>query len=347
MWKDPWRFSNRIFEDMDREFAEAEDMLNRMFRTDLEMESFDLRSFPYYYGCQVTIGPDGRPKVREFGNIRPSIKTGLRTPIVDTAIDEKENTLTIIAEMSGITKQDVKVNITDQYVSVRAEKGDKKYHVDIPVDVHLDDASAKATYSNGILELKNYGNNNNDNNITLGVAETNSKFVGRSIALIDPKVMEDLGLSTGNIIEIPSRKRNGFILPWSGQPADYGKGLIRVDGYSRNNIGVGIDDKVTIRKVNVKKAEQVILSPTEGLNILGLEDYLLKLLEDRIVAKGDTILLNRMGRKIGFVITGTTPSDAATLIDSRQTEFIIGSVPRNGTTTRVTPSRIMNNPGLV
>jgi HSP20 family protein len=310
MWKDPWRFSNRIFEDMDREFAEAEDMLNRMFRTDLEMESFDLRIFPYYYGYQVTIGPDGRPKVREFGNIRPSIKTGLRTPIVDTAIDEKENTLTIIAEMSGITKQDVKVNITDQYVSVCAEKGDKKYHVDIPVDVQLDDASAKATYSNGILELKNYGNNNNDNNLTLRVAETNSKFVGRSIA-------------------------------------DYGKGLIRVDGYSRNNIGVGIDDKVTIRKVNVKKAEQVILSPTEELNILGLEDYLLELLEDRVVAKGDTIPLNRMGRKIGFVITGTTPSDAATLIDSRQTEFIIESVPRNGTTTRVTPSRIMNNPGLV
>jgi transitional endoplasmic reticulum ATPase len=163
----------------------------------------------------------------------------------------------------------------------------------------------------------------------------NSKFVGRGIALIDPKIMEDLGLSTGDIIEIASRKRRSFVLLWSGQPADYGKGLIRVDGYSRNNIGVGIDDKVTIRKVNVKKAEQVILSPTEELNIVGLEDYLAELLEGRVVTKGDTIPLNIMGRKTGFVITGTTPSDAATLIDSCQTEFIIGSVPKAGTTAGV------------
>jgi len=122
--------------------------------------------------------------------------------------------------------------------------------------------------------------------------------------------MEDLGLSTGDIIEIASRKRRSFVLLWSGQPADNGNGLIRVDGYSRNNIGIGIDDKVTIRKVNVKKAEQIILSPTEELNIVGLEDYLPELLEGRVVAKGDTIPLNIMGRKTGFVITGTTPSDA-------------------------------------
>lgn len=159
MWKDPRRFSNRIFQEMYSEFAEAEDMLNRIFRTVSETEPSDLASFPYYYGYQVTIGPDGRPKVREFGNVRPSSrglveKTGVRAPLVDTAMDEKGNTLTITAEMPDVTKQDVKINIADRYVSVRAEKGDKKYHADIPVDVQLDDASAKATYSNGILELK-------------------------------------------------------------------------------------------------------------------------------------------------------------------------------------------------
>ncbi|MDQ3971440.1 MAG: CDC48 family AAA ATPase, partial [Thermoproteota archaeon] len=85
---------------------------------------------------------------------------------------------------------------------------------------------------------------------------------------------------------------------------------------------------VTINKVNnVKKAEQVILSPTEELNIVGLEEHLPELLEGRVVAKGDTIPLNIMGRKIGFVITSTTPLDAASLIDS-QTEFIIGAVPK-------------------
>jgi HSP20 family protein len=60
----------------------------------------------------------------------------------------------ITAEMPGVNKEDIKLDVSDQYVTVHAEKGEKKYHADIPVDVELDDASAKATYSNGILELK-------------------------------------------------------------------------------------------------------------------------------------------------------------------------------------------------
>jgi transitional endoplasmic reticulum ATPase len=171
-------------------------------------------------------------------------------------------------------------------------------------------------------------NNNNNNNLLLKVAETNPKFVGRGIALIDPKVMEELNLATGDVIEIISHKKKSYVLLWTSQPTDYGKGLIRIDGYTRSNISVGIDDKVTINKVkNVKKAEQVILSPTEELNIVGLEEHMPELLEGRVVAKGDTIPLNIMGRKIGFVITSTSPSDVASLIDSN-TEFIIGAVPK-------------------
>ena len=162
------------------------------------------------------------------------------------------------------------------------------------------------------------------------VAETNPKFVGRGVALVDPKVMENLNLSTGDVIEIRGRKKS-YLLLWSSQPTDYGTGLIRVDGYTRNNIGVGIDDRVTIQKVSdIKKTEQVILSPTEELNIVGLEEHLPGLLEGRVVAKGDMIPLNIMGRKIGFVITSISPSldAAASVIDSHLTEFIIGSVPK-------------------
>src|ERR671931_459174 len=170
--------------------------------------------------------------------------------------------------------------------------------------------------------------NNNNVIITLKVAETNPKFVGRGVALIDPKVMEDLDLSTGDVIEIGGKKKS-YALLWSSQPIDYNKRLIRIDGYTRNNIRVGIDDKVTIKKVNVKRAQQVILSPTEELNIVGLEEYLPELLEGRVIAKGDMIPLNIMGRKIGFVITSLSPStDGASLVDSNRTEFIIGSVPK-------------------
>ena len=177
-----------------------------------------------------------------------------------------------------------------------------------------------------------------NNTLTLRVAETNPKFVGRGVALIDPKAMEELNLSTGDVIEIrgggSKGRKTSFVLLWSSQPTDYGRGLIRIDGYMRNNIGVGIDDRVTVQKVkDVRNAEQVILSPTEELNILGLEEHLPELLDGRAVAKGDMIPLNIMGRKIGFIITGISPlpsPDIASLIDSHTTEFIIGSVPKAG-----------------
>src|SRR5881628_865280 len=164
------------------------------------------------------------------------------------------------------------------------------------------------------------------NQVTLKVAETNPKLVGRGMALVDPKVVEELGLSTGDIIELAGKKKS-YVLLWSSQPDDYGKRLIRIDGYTRNNIGVGIDDHVAVQKVSLKKAEQVILAPTEELNIVGLEEYLPELLEGRVVTKGDIIPLNIMGRRIGFAITGTSPSDEASLIDTH-TEFVIGAVPK-------------------
>ncbi|HWS19210.1 MAG TPA: CDC48 family AAA ATPase [Nitrososphaera sp.] len=171
--------------------------------------------------------------------------------------------------------------------------------------------------------MKNFDNNNK---VSLKVAETNPKFVGRGMALVDPKVMEEMDLSTGDVLEISGKKKS-YVLLWSSQRDDQGKKLIRIDGYTRNNIGVGIDDIVSVRKVNVKKAEQVILAPTEELNIVGLEDYLPELLEGRVVTRGDMIPLNIMGRRIGFAVTSTSPTDAASLIDSN-TEFIIGSIPK-------------------
>jgi transitional endoplasmic reticulum ATPase len=175
--------------------------------------------------------------------------------------------------------------------------------------------------------MKNFNNNNNnDNKVSLRVAETNPKFVGRGMALVDPKIMEEMDLSTGDVIEVSGKKKS-YVLLWSSQRDDHGKRLIRIDGYTRNNIGVGIDDTVSVRKVNVNKAEQVILAPTEELNIVGLEDYLPELLEGRVVTRGDIIPLNIMGRRIGFAVTSTSPADAASLIDSN-TEFIIGSVPK-------------------
>ena len=63
------------------------------------------------------------------------------------------------------------------------------------------------------------------------------------------------------------------------------------------------------------------------MNIIGLEEHLPELLEGRVVTKGDSIPVNIMGRKIGFLVSSTTPSENASIV-SGDTEFIIGSVPK-------------------
>lgn len=166
-----------------------------------------------------------------------------------------------------------------------------------------------------------------EKSISLRVAETQPKFVGRGIAIIDPKTIVELGLTTGDVIEISGKTKKTYALLWSGQPEDYGKGLIRIDGYTRNNIGVGIDDKTSIRKVTASQAEQVVLAPTEGLNIVGLEDYLPDLLEGRVVSKGDIIPVNIMGRKIDFLINNTSPATNVLIVNAN-TKFVLSSVPK-------------------
>jgi len=172
--------------------------------------------------------------------------------------------------------------------------------------------------------MNNY--RNIDNKFTLKIAETFSKFVGRGIALIDPKIIEEHNLATGDVLELTNETstKKSYVLLWSSNPDDYGKGLIRIDGYTRENISVGIDDQINVQKVDVENAEEIIMSPLEELNIAGLEDYLSEKLDGRVVAKDDVILFNMMGRRIGFIIVSTKPQNKALLINSN-TKFKIGS----------------------
>jgi transitional endoplasmic reticulum ATPase len=170
----------------------------------------------------------------------------------------------------------------------------------------------------------------------LRVAETTSRLVGRGIAAIDPKVMKELGLSAGDVIEITGKGKKSHAVLWTGYPEDYGRGLIRIDGYTRNNLGIGIDDTVGIAAAKAKAAQEVVLAPTEQLSIEGLEEYLPEVLENHVMTKGDSLPLNIMGKKIDFVVEGTTPSGAAVV--TLETRFRLGAMhkPLNTGVPRIT-----------
>ena len=113
-------------------------------------------SGPIFYGYTMTTGPDDRPVINEYGNVKPDMlpTENKREPLIDTLVDEKEMTLKIIAEMPGVEKKDVNVVVgVDKVIHIDAERGEKKYHVKVPIKHDVDAESPKATYKNGILEL--------------------------------------------------------------------------------------------------------------------------------------------------------------------------------------------------
>lgn len=172
---------------------------------------------------------------------------------------------------------------------------------------------------------KEGGDTSSSEAVTLRVAEARSHDVGRGIARIDPEVARKLGLTSGDVVEI-SGKRKTVALCWAGYSEDAGKGIIRIDGYIRKNAGVSIDEKVTVRKIEAKKASKITLAPTEPLRIEGAEDYLAQVLEGRVVTIGDYIPIGIMGRKVDLVVTSVQPPAPAVLITA-DTQIVLGEKP--------------------
>jgi HSP20 family protein len=176
-------------EDWFREFDEIKHQMERMFEEtiqDIEKVPKELvREYetaaggrareigPLVYGYSYTVGADGKPQFREFGNIRPSqwslkerggggggrrpevdapMLTAEREPLADFITTDKEVKVTV--EMPGITKQDIKVSAYEGTVEVSTtEKAKRKYHriIDLPPETNIE--TAKSTYSNGIWEI--------------------------------------------------------------------------------------------------------------------------------------------------------------------------------------------------
>ncbi|MEX0861869.1 archaeal heat shock protein Hsp20 [Nitrosopumilus sp.] len=132
-------------------------MSNSFFNIDDIFEEFKGGSVsgPYYYGYTMTVGPDGKPVVKEYGNVKPGLlpTSDTREPPVDTIVDEKEKVVKLIVEMPGVEKTDVKILVENKTVDLSAERDNKKYHVKVPIQHKVDENSAKASYTNGILQI--------------------------------------------------------------------------------------------------------------------------------------------------------------------------------------------------
>jgi len=123
---------------------------------------------PIVYGYSMTIGPDGKPHVREFGNVKslkdrdlqnrgshleqPSQISAEREPLVDVNMTDKE--VKVVVEMPGIKKEDIQIKGYDSQVEVTTSKNaQRKYHKNIELPEVADIETARSAYNNGILEI--------------------------------------------------------------------------------------------------------------------------------------------------------------------------------------------------
>ena len=121
---------------------------------------------PIVYGYSATIGPDGKPRVAHFGNVKSlgsSSDSGWRItpagpqitaeiePLIDMITSDKE--VKVVVELPGVNKENIKVNSYDTSVEISANTSDRKYRRIVDLPPEADTQVAKCNYKNGILEI--------------------------------------------------------------------------------------------------------------------------------------------------------------------------------------------------
>ena len=184
--------------------------------------------------------------------------------------------------------------------------------------------------------------------IHLKVAKAYPNDSARGIARLDPNALLTLRLSPGDIIEIEGKRMTAAKV-WRADRQDWSQDYIRIDGFIRQNAGVGIGDRVKIRKARFADAQKIILAPPSGSNMHygdDAADMIRRQTLKRPVVAGDILPIMSsgahpfMGRMeaVPLVVTETHPADVVVICEKTDIVLLekpvksVGSVKATGTT---------------
>ena len=163
--------------------------------------------------------------------------------------------------------------------------------------------------------------------LILRVAEAKSKDVGRKIARIDPQYFKDLNVEIGDIAKLKGvgglkeKVRETVVKIMPLYPEDRGREIVQIDGITRENAQVGLDEKMILEKVSSSEANIIVLAPLTGTRALSSEgedkEYITKLLDGTPVIKNDTLRITFFGsRAQDFLVEDTDPAGAIIITSS-------------------------------
>ncbi|MFX0169863.1 MAG: archaeal heat shock protein Hsp20 [Candidatus Hodarchaeota archaeon] len=155
---DQFEAIQRMFEELMKMFSDIdpEDIFGSDSQNHIEEILDQFQKNPMVWGFSATIGPDGKIRLNPFGNLNTDgaspVVREVREPLID--VMEHDDDIVIIAELPGIKRSEIDVEISDYTVTIQVNNPKRKYAktLDLPAPVNTD--SAKIDYNNGILEIQ-------------------------------------------------------------------------------------------------------------------------------------------------------------------------------------------------
>src|SRR5438046_9036475 len=110
-----WWFD--VFEEMER----MDRLMDDMMRKAVEMPKTQEGVSPFVYGFSMSLGADGKPVIREFGNVAPSARGPLvkeeREPLVDVMDEGREGE--VVTDLPGVERYEIRLESRDRSCKVR------------------------------------------------------------------------------------------------------------------------------------------------------------------------------------------------------------------------------------
>ena len=164
-----WPFFRGGLGDIEDAFKEMEEMMTKQFENLSKIAPEDLareqtlpdgtqvKSWgPFVYGYSVTVGPDGKPKVTEFGNLKPETSTQKQVEEKREALADvipADNEVRVIVELPGAEKKDIKLSGTDAKLTISVDTAEHKYYKEVELPFKVDIKKATSNYKNGVLDI--------------------------------------------------------------------------------------------------------------------------------------------------------------------------------------------------
>jgi transitional endoplasmic reticulum ATPase len=156
---------------------------------------------------------------------------------------------------------------------------------------------------------KSLTGSNKATTIKMKVAECRIKDVGKKKAILDRMSMEKLGVTDGDIIEIAGKKITAVSV-YGFEDKNKKNSCIHIDGQTRQNAAVSLNDYVLVKKIDPKPAERIILSCNTSKNFSEeFNLYLNNRFEGYPVTKGEQFTLNFLGTSLEFKVHSTMPRE--------------------------------------